>query len=69
MPHFFWVVVAGYKKHSCGPMGRLELGLQHAVEPILCGLVQVVAGFVQEQERRVGAYGDRQEQALALPAR
>jgi hypothetical protein len=50
-------------------MGRLELGVQHAVEPILRGLVQVVTGFVQEQERRVGAYGDRQEQALPLPAR
>jgi hypothetical protein len=50
-------------------MGRLELGLQHAVEPILRGLVQVVAGFVQEQERRIGAYCDGQEQALALPAR
>ena len=50
-------------------MGRLKLGLQHAVEPILCGLVEVVAGFVQEQERRIGAHGDRQEQALPLPAR
>jgi hypothetical protein len=50
-------------------MGRLELGLQHEVEPILCGLVQVVAGFVQEQERRIGAYGDGEKQALTLPAR
>ncbi len=50
-------------------MRRLELGLEHAVEPILCGLVKVVAGFVQEQERRIGAHGDRQEQALPLPAR
>ena len=50
-------------------MGRFKLGLEHAVEPILRGLIEVVAGFVQEQERRVGAYGDRQEQALPLPAR